>query len=52
MTEEEKGELGRALSYTEAAPALDIGCRPMAEVWVLVINTGGTIGMVPQSEGE
>ncbi|XP_015674195.1 60 kDa lysophospholipase [Protobothrops mucrosquamatus] len=51
MTEEENGELGRALSYTEPAPALDIRCRPMAEVWVLVINTGGTIGMVPQSEG-
>ncbi|KAL7992703.1 hypothetical protein Chor_016959 [Crotalus horridus] len=51
MTEEENGELGRALSYTEPAPALDIRCRPMAEVWVLVINTGGTIGMVPQSQG-
>ncbi|XP_025019327.1 60 kDa lysophospholipase isoform X2 [Python bivittatus] len=53
MTEAEDGELGRALSCTEPAPALEIGggCSSKAEMWVLVINTGGTIGMVPQSEG-
>lgn len=46
--------LGRALASTEPAPALEIGggCGAMGEVQVLVINTGGTIGMVPQSEGE
>ncbi|XP_061468268.1 60 kDa lysophospholipase-like isoform X2 [Rhineura floridana] len=45
--------LSRALSSTEPAPALEIGggCTTMSEVRVLVINTGGTIGMVPQSEG-
>ncbi|XP_062974189.1 60 kDa lysophospholipase-like [Elgaria multicarinata webbii] len=45
--------LGRSLSSTEPALALEIGggCRAMVEVRVLVINTGGTIGMVPQSEG-
>ncbi|XP_060117567.1 60 kDa lysophospholipase-like [Heteronotia binoei] len=45
--------LGKALACTEPSPALEIGggCRTMAEVRVLVVNTGGTIGMVPQSEG-
>ncbi|XP_070607606.1 60 kDa lysophospholipase isoform X2 [Erythrolamprus reginae] len=47
MTEGEKDKLGRALSCT----TLDAGRRTMTEVWVLVINTGGTIGMVRQSEG-
>ncbi|XP_028606122.2 60 kDa lysophospholipase isoform X1 [Podarcis muralis] len=47
------GFLGRALSSTEPAPALEIGggCGAVAEARVLVINTGGTIGMVPQPEG-
>uniref|UniRef100_A0ACB8G5J7 Uncharacterized protein n=1 Tax=Sphaerodactylus townsendi TaxID=933632 RepID=A0ACB8G5J7_9SAUR len=46
-------ELGRALSATEPSPALETGqgCRAGAEVRVLVVNTGGTIGMMPQSEG-
>ncbi|XP_054826190.1 60 kDa lysophospholipase isoform X2 [Eublepharis macularius] len=45
--------LGRALSFSEPSPALEIGGggRTAAEVRVLVINTGGTIGMVPRSEG-
>lgn len=45
--------LGAALFSSEPSPALEIGSGPtLGEVQVLVINTGGTIGMVPQSEGE
>ncbi|XP_015273276.1 PREDICTED: 60 kDa lysophospholipase-like [Gekko japonicus] len=46
--------LGKALSFVEPAPqVLEIGggCKPVVEVRVLVINTGGTIGMVPQTQG-
>ncbi|XP_066480291.1 60 kDa lysophospholipase-like [Tiliqua scincoides] len=45
--------LGRALSLVGPAAVLEVGggCGARAEVRVLVINTGGTIGMVPQSQG-
>ncbi|XP_072842832.1 60 kDa lysophospholipase [Pogona vitticeps] len=45
--------LSRALRSTQPAPAVEMGvvCGTVAQVRVLVINTGGTIGMVPQSEG-
>uniref|UniRef100_A0A8D0AXJ2 asparaginase n=1 Tax=Salvator merianae TaxID=96440 RepID=A0A8D0AXJ2_SALMN len=52
-TEQGSSDLCRAVSSTEPCPALEIGggCGTIAEVRVLVLNTGGTIGMVPQSEG-
>ncbi|KAJ7345225.1 hypothetical protein JRQ81_001175 [Phrynocephalus forsythii] len=46
--------LSRALRSTEPSSlAVEMGavCGALAQVRVLVINTGGTIGMVPQSEG-
>ncbi|XP_077179919.1 60 kDa lysophospholipase isoform X2 [Paroedura picta] len=45
--------LGRALSSAESSPLPAIGApsRSPIEVRVLVVNTGGTIGMVPHSEG-
>ena len=45
-----RGSLGRALSGTrrEDMP----GCKAVSEARVLVINTGGTIGMVQDDKGE
>uniref|UniRef100_A0A8C8R6L2 asparaginase n=1 Tax=Pelusios castaneus TaxID=367368 RepID=A0A8C8R6L2_9SAUR len=45
--------LGRALSCASLPGSLELGggCRAAAEVRVLVINTGGTIGMVKEEKG-
>nr|XP_056707226.1 60 kDa lysophospholipase [Euleptes europaea] len=53
MAEPERAVLSRLLSFTQPSPALETvgGCQTVAEVRVLVVNTGGTIGMIPRSEG-
>lgn len=45
-----RGSLGRALcgTHREDLP----GCKAVSEARVLVINTGGTIGMVQDDKGE
>lgn len=45
-----RGSLGRALSGTHRQDLP--GCKAVSEARVLVINTGGTIGMVQDDKGE